>query len=320
MSDISPRVSRGRLCRARRRRARRAPGQEVPAGERPERPRLRAARWRRRWRTTSSCSNCSPTPPTRDARDPPRVTSTTTPARGCRAKPRSRRRGARARPRTTTAPRRPASASAPLPDTVDLRRAWHTVAGPGTYRLVRRLGGRGLGAALASRQGGPAADRRAAFGPPRLDGGEGDRPARGVPLDVPRGGRHEPEGRASKSCASSAPCSSPNCLGTGLAAGTPEAYYRVGEARRIMAYFNLGDDSATDRTAHFAEWRKWLAESGPVAVLIELDRHITRAGLDTFDAGSVTAATPPRCSATDPTTSCCARAGARTGATAATRG
>ena len=51
----------------------------------------------------------------------------------------------------------------------------------------------------------------------------------------------------------------------GLAGGTPEAYYRSAKSRRIMAYFNLGDDSAADRTVHFAEWRKWLPQSGPVA-------------------------------------------------------
>ena len=56
--------------------------------------------------------------------------------------------------------------------------------------------------------------------------------------------------------------------------GSPEDYYRSAKSRRIMAYFNLGDDSVPDRTAHFAEWRKWLPQSGPVAVLIALDRHI----------------------------------------------
>ena len=44
----------------------------------------------------------------------------------------------------------------------------------------------------------------------------------------------------------------------GLASGPPEDYYRSAKSRRIMAYFNLGDDSVPDRTAHFAEWRKWL--------------------------------------------------------------
>ncbi len=74
----------------------------------------------------------------------------------------------------------------------------------------------------------------------------------------------------------------------GLADVAPEDYYRSAKSRRIMAYFNLGDDSVPDRTAHFPEWRKWLAQSGPVVVLIALDRHIHTAQLDTFDAGSVT--------------------------------
>ena len=71
-------------------------------------------------------------------------------------------------------------------------------------------------------------------------------------------------------------------------AAPPEDYYRSAKSRRIMAYFNLGDDSVPDRTAHFEEWRKWLARSGPVAVLIALDRHAQSAQLDTFDSDSVT--------------------------------
>ena len=56
--------------------------------------------------------------------------------------------------------------------------------------------------------------------------------------------------------------------------GTPEAFNGRRSRAGSWPYFNLGDDSAADRTAHFAEWRKWLAQSGPVAVLIALDRHI----------------------------------------------
>jgi C1A family cysteine protease len=70
----------------------------------------------------------------------------------------------------------------------------------------------------------------------------------------------------------------------GLAAGTPEDYYRSAKSRRIMAYFNLG---AEDPAARFAEWRKWLAQTGPVAVLIKVDRHVAAAQLDTFDPDSV---------------------------------
>lgn len=52
--------------------------------------------------------------------------------------------------------------------------------------------------------------------------------------------------------------------------------------RRIMAYYNLRLD------AH--EWRHWLHESGPVAVLVKEDRHLqtTRGDLDDFDEASVT--------------------------------
>ncbi len=52
--------------------------------------------------------------------------------------------------------------------------------------------------------------------------------------------------------------------------------------RRIMAYYNLGLDAY--------EWRHWLHESGPVAVLVKEDRHLhaTTGDLDGFDEDSVT--------------------------------
>jgi hypothetical protein len=74
----------------------------------------------------------------------------------------------------------------------------------------------------------------------------------------------------------------------GLAAGPREAYFKSARRRRIMAYFNLGDDRTEDRTTLFPEWRRWLARSGPVLVLIRLDRHIQSARLETFDPDSVT--------------------------------
>ena len=73
-----------------------------------------------------------------------------------------------------------------------------------------------------------------------------------------------------------------------LAAGSPEAYYASAKRRRIMAYFNLGDDSATDRTAHFDEWRRWMHQNGPVLVLVALDGKLETPGatLDVFDTES----------------------------------
>jgi hypothetical protein len=75
-----------------------------------------------------------------------------------------------------------------------------------------------------------------------------------------------------------------------LAAGPPEAYYASAKRRRIMAYFNLGDDSVPDRSVHFRAWRRWMHENGPVLVLIALDRHVNAPadGLDRFDPDSVT--------------------------------
>jgi hypothetical protein len=74
----------------------------------------------------------------------------------------------------------------------------------------------------------------------------------------------------------------------GLSAATPEDYYRSAKRRRIMAYFNLGDDSAPDRSVYFDEWRRWMHENGPVLVLVALDGKLEAPdhGLDAFDRDS----------------------------------
>jgi hypothetical protein len=75
-----------------------------------------------------------------------------------------------------------------------------------------------------------------------------------------------------------------------LATGSPEAYYKSARRRRIMAYFNLGDDSVPDRTVHFDEWRRWMHEHGPVLVLLALDGKLNAGAvqaLDTFDRDAV---------------------------------
>ena len=59
-----------------------------------------------------------------------------------------------------------------------------------------------------------------------------------------------------------------------LAAGPPEEFYASAKRRRIMAYFNLGDDTVTDRTVHStsgaagctrtarcSSWSRWTATS-----------------------------------------------------------
>jgi Papain family cysteine protease len=70
----------------------------------------------------------------------------------------------------------------------------------------------------------------------------------------------------------------------GLAAGSPGAFNASAAGRRIVAYFNLFDDDPRKR---FSAWRRWLAEHGPVAVLIKMDAHIETGKLETLDAGSV---------------------------------
>jgi hypothetical protein len=72
-----------------------------------------------------------------------------------------------------------------------------------------------------------------------------------------------------------------------LAAGSPADFNRSAASRRVVSYFNLGDDSVPDRSVHFAGWRRWLAHGGPVLVMLQLDRSIPSAQLETFDAASV---------------------------------
>ena len=83
--------------------------------------------------------------------------------------------------------------------------------------------------------------------------------------------------------------------------------------RKIMAYFNLGLD------AH--EWRRWLHQNGPVAVLVKEDAHFqtTRGDLDAFDEASVSGSHAAALFGYGPGHFCCGRAGARTGAIRATR-
>jgi Papain family cysteine protease len=72
-----------------------------------------------------------------------------------------------------------------------------------------------------------------------------------------------------------------------LVAGSPDDYYKAAGERRILSYFNLGDDSVPDRRVHFDGWRRWLAHSGPVGILLALDKSVDGAKLETFDKASV---------------------------------
>jgi hypothetical protein len=72
----------------------------------------------------------------------------------------------------------------------------------------------------------------------------------------------------------------------GLVAGPPEDFNRSVTSRRILAYHNLGDDSIPDRSACFDDWRRWLASTGPVVVLLARDKNLDAGRLDTFDEAS----------------------------------
>ena len=127
----------------------------------------------------------------------------------------------------------------------------------------------------------------AALRPPRLDVGQGDRPARRVPVDVPGEGRDEPEGRASTSCASSASRSSPSF--PGRARSRPSPPDDVQPLRAPAPDHGLLQPRRRHRGRPRRappEWRKWLHQSGPVLVLIAQDRHFLnddRASCTTFD-------------------------------------
>lgn len=74
-----------------------------------------------------------------------------------------------------------------------------------------------------------------------------------------------------------------------LATALPDAFNKSARRRRIMAYFNLGDDTVPDRAARIPEWRQWLHQNGPVLVLIAQDHHflVATGELTEFDAASV---------------------------------
>jgi hypothetical protein len=74
-----------------------------------------------------------------------------------------------------------------------------------------------------------------------------------------------------------------------LATVPPGSFNKSARRRRIMAYFNLGDDTVADRASRIPEWRKWLHQNGPVLVLVAQDRHfLTATGdLKTFDIASI---------------------------------
>jgi hypothetical protein len=72
-----------------------------------------------------------------------------------------------------------------------------------------------------------------------------------------------------------------------LAAGPPDDFNRSAASRKILAYYTLGDDSVPDRRVHFDGWRRWLAHTGPVVIMLLIDKHVAAAELETFDAASV---------------------------------
>lgn len=178
----------------------------------------------------------------------------------------------------------------PPPESVDLRRPWHTVSDQGhtascvgwavadsilRWHLVDN-GSLAPGEPLSARHVWMSAketDQREAYPSTFL---EEDGTSLKAGLDVVR--------RFGAVLESELPWSG------ALAAGSPEAYYASAKRRRIMAYFNLGDDSVPDRSVHFDGWRRWMHENGPVLVLLALERHVNSPapGLDEFDPVSVT--------------------------------
>jgi hypothetical protein len=75
----------------------------------------------------------------------------------------------------------------------------------------------------------------------------------------------------------------------GLATGSRDEFYAAAGERKIVRYYNLGDDSVPDRSVHFDGWRRWMHEHGPVAVLVKLTPQFGEPGalLDDFDEAAV---------------------------------
>jgi Papain family cysteine protease len=59
-----------------------------------------------------------------------------------------------------------------------------------------------------------------------------------------------------------------------LATGSPDSFNQSATGRRVSRYFNLGDDREPDRSVFFDAWRRWMAQHGPVVVLLQVDRHL----------------------------------------------
>jgi hypothetical protein len=55
--------------------------------------------------------------------------------------------------------------------------------------------------------------------------------------------------------------------------GAPERFYERAASFKIAAYYTLDDD---DAAVTFQRWRRWLAQNGPVLLLIGLDRAFVR--------------------------------------------
>ncbi len=73
-----------------------------------------------------------------------------------------------------------------------------------------------------------------------------------------------------------------------LVTGDPEAFMASTATRKLVRYFNLGDDTV-DRRECFDGWRRWLHQRGPLPVLLAMDRHLGAPGalLEMFDAESI---------------------------------
>ena len=321
----SPRRALGRLRRPRPTTERRRPvGQRSSQQARATRTTaITRSPWPPPSATTSCCASSQPdTDPRRRRPQTTRATSTTTPARGCRAEPRGRAAlGARAKTTsTTTARRRPAS-------TRRCRTPSTCVARPGTRSPTRDTPPR----AWAGRSPTPCC------------AGTWSRSGRLAP-DEPLSARHvwmaaketdqrmdypstflEEDGTSLKAGLDvvrkfGAVLESELPWSGSLAGGAPEAYYRVGASR---AAHGLLQPRRRQRRRPPRALPRVAALAAPERPGAGADRarppHRHRAQLDRSTPTRRRAATPPRCSATAPTTSCCARAGARAGATAATR-
>ena len=198
----------------------------------------------------------------------------------CQARPQRRRSPARlwdalAAGRSATRSARRAGPQAPAPVVRGAR--------PGRDGLVRRLGARGLAHALAAGRAGPApaarsGSRHASSGWPRRNGRRSGSPASAETLTTlleqwsrRRSSRKRPRRprTGSRWRGGSEWCRSRCCAGRAAQSRLRPRRFYARRRRRLTGYYRVDEGGLEER---LRRWRHWLAQHGPMMLLVEIDR------------------------------------------------